>query len=130
MEQKHYTYAATATLNAKTGKVGVDQDKPQVVEVKSVEFFTPVRVYMDVDGEEVQETAHIDYANKRIFFESKLFDTDEIREKVFSHLWKEANPPENQYEPGDEIYDQVARAREEYDKVNVMKEGNGPCQTE
>ena len=117
-------------MNTKTGDLETGKGKkPQDVEIKGVEFFVPVRVYMEVDGVQIYETAHIDYANKRLFFEDIRFNTDETIGKVFQFLFNATNLDENQYEANDEIYDQVDRAREEYDKVNNMKE-DGLCQTE
>lgn len=128
MEQKHFRYEGKAAVKVAKDK-GEPNPKPQDIEVKGVEFFVPVRVYMKVDGEDVYESAHIDYANKKLFFEDKRFNTDEAREKVFMHLFQATNPPERMYEAGDEIYDQVDRAQREFDEVNAMKEGS-PCQTE
>jgi len=121
MEEKHFRYEGNVSMKA--GKAQYEESEPQEIVVKGVEFFVPVRVYMNVDGEDEYGTAHLDYANKRMFFEDARFNTDEVREKVFDFLFQATNLPENQHQASDEIYEQVDRARQEHDEVSNMKEG-------
>jgi len=114
MEQKHFKYEGNAKL--KVGKT------PDEVKIKGVEFFVPVRVYMEVDGKSVHEMAHMDYANKRLFFDNNSLNTQEIKDDVFNFLLNVTSQPVDMFEAGNEVYDEVDRVYEEHEKMKQVKE--------
>ena len=91
---------------------------PQVpeIEIKEVKFLVPAKVTMEISGEEVTKVFHVDIANKDLVIEGSSEWTDEIKEKFFEFL-ASLNPPEDNFEANDEIYEKAARAHQEFDRT-------------
>jgi hypothetical protein len=88
---------------------------PQVpeIEIKEVKFLIPARVTMEIDGKEVAEIFNIDLANKDVVAEKEEW-LDIIKEKIFEFLSR-SNLSEDQFEAGEDVYEEAARAQEEFD---------------
>jgi hypothetical protein len=102
-DTKHFNYEG----NVNMADVKTDTDLPKVqYKIKDVEFLTPARVTLEVNGKETSVMVSVDIINRKVYHANgQQFLSDQI----FEYLDGVNNLPDDFFEAPDEIYEQVEK---------------------
>lgn len=102
-EQKHFQCEGNA------------ESKRSDVEVKQVEFLTPAKVTLVINGLEQIVMVNVDFLNKKIYdADGKMW----LSEPVFEHLDEINSLPDDFFAAPQEIYDKAEVIKQQHDKYS------------
>jgi hypothetical protein len=114
-EQKHFSYEGKVHVN----DVRKESASKITAEVKSVEFLTPAKLTLLVNGEEKTFMVNIDIINKKVYDER---GDDALSGLVFDYLDAINTLPEDFFAAPDEIYDVVEKVEAERESMRQQAE--------
>lgn len=120
-EQAHFKYEANPR-----NLIRPSGDTPEI-EIEDISFLMPIRITCKINGQPQIISGGMNYATK----EMVLNDThiipaelaESMKEKVFEFLKIATTLPEESYQASDEVYEQAARANEEYEEISKQNVG-------
>jgi len=102
-EQKHFQYEGNA------------EPKQPNIEVKQIEFLTPAKATLLINGTEQTIMVNVDFLNQ------KVYDTDGktwLSEPIFKHLNEINTLPDDFFAAPQEIYDKAELIKQQHDKYS------------
>lgn len=93
---KHFNYEGNVDLKS----------KPKEIEILDIEFLTPARLKLSVDGKETFVAVNVDIINRKVYqANGKQF----LSERVFQYLDNVNTLPEDFFEAPPEVYEEVGK---------------------
>lgn len=104
-EQKHFNYEGQGAIKVKTR---------QEVEVTGVEFLTPARVKVNVDGVERSVMVSVDIINRKVYDEK---GESPFGDKVFEYLDSVNSLPEDFFAAPAEVHETAFKTQAEHQQL-------------
>ena len=92
------------------------------IEIKQVQFLVPIRVVYTVDGVEMVAEGNANIATQQVFLDRSQ-EHPWVAEMVFPFLRNANTLPEDNFEAGEEVYEQADRAQGEYQQAHKQHVG-------
>lgn len=92
------------------------------VNVKEVRFLTPAKIDMTVGGEEITQVVSVDIVNRQVYL-ANGDEYQQLSKAVFEHLDSINTLPEDFFVAPQEIVQQAAKARSDYESMSSKCRG-------